>query len=257
MSELLPVVVEQPRDLIVCFGFDLAKRRRQPWHVAHGLAQGLAAQGRLVTIATDVAAEDDRSADYIVHGCGRLMQRGRPTPALRRFAEALAPARIYILTGTAALARMARLDLGAPTELIVASPPCGCARSWPGAARALARAAADAPAARQCPAAGLPGQGRLSPLRGGAADLSERGRPRALRAIGLPPGPVLRPQVEAPPIMLRPRLLAPEAVPVVAYLGPPWRCAARIWRSAPSRPPWPAASTPGSCSCCGRTCRRR
>ena len=78
MSELLPVVVEQPRDLIVCFGFDLAKRRRQPWHVAHGLAQGLAARGRAVTIATDVAAEDDRSADYIVHGCGRLMQRGRP-----------------------------------------------------------------------------------------------------------------------------------------------------------------------------------
>jgi glycosyltransferase involved in cell wall biosynthesis/thymidylate kinase len=222
MSELLPVVVEQPRDLIVCFGFDLAKRRRQPWHVAHGLAQGLAARGRAVTIATDVAAEDDRSADYIVHGCGRLMQRGRPTPALRRFAEALAPARIYILTGTAALARMARLDLGAPTELIVASPllrlreilAVGPLELWR-ERRLMLLPLVNALLPGCLVRAGYRRSGAVRPIY-----LSEAGRER-FRAIGLPPGPVLRPQVEAPPIMLRPRLLAPEAVPVVAYLGPP------------------------------------
>ncbi len=222
MSELLPVAAEQPRDLIVCFGFDLAKRRRQPWHVAHGLAQGLAAQGRLVTVATDVAVADDGPAGYAVRDCGRLMQRGRPTPALRDFALELAPARIYLVTGTAALARMARLDLGAPTELIIASPllrlgeilSVGLRELWR-ERRLMLLPLVNALLPGHLVRAGYRRSGAVRPIY-----LSEAGRER-FRAIGLPPGPLLRPQVEAPPIMLRPRQLGPEAVPVVAYLGPP------------------------------------
>ncbi len=222
MSEVLPVAVERPRDLVICFGFDVARRRRQPWHVAHGLAEGLAAEGHRVTIATDVVGAGAGSASYVVRGLGSLMQRGAPTPALRRFARELAPTRIYLVTGIAELARMARLDLGAPVELIMASPLLTLREIWSVGPEELwrERRLMRLPLANAL----LPGfLVRAGYRRSGAARpiyLSEATRQR-LRAIGLPPGPVLRPQVEAPPVLLRPRVRKAQDLPVVAYLGPP------------------------------------
>ncbi len=225
MNEVRQVAAVQAHDLVVCFGFDSAKRRRQPWHVAHGLAQGLAAQGRLVTIATDFGEPADPAppvAPYAVRDLGRLMQRGRPTPGLRRFARELGPARIYLVTGAAELARMGRLDLGAPTELIVASPllrmreilGVGLPELWR-ERRLIGLPLLNALLPKRLVRAGYHRSGAVRPIY-----LSEAGRER-FRAIGLPPGALLRPQVEAPPLALRPHRLLPEAVPVVGYLGPP------------------------------------
>ena len=85
MTKPLPLDAELPRDLVVCFGFSAERRRRQPWHMAHGLATGLAALGRAVTIVTDVS--DEAPADALagqpsaIQALPELVRRGKPSAA--------------------------------------------------------------------------------------------------------------------------------------------------------------------------------
>ncbi len=227
MSRALPLDAELPRDLVVCFGFAAERRRRQPWHMAHGLATGLAALGRAVTIVTDVDDEAPADADpaqpYAITAVPELVRRGRPSPALRTLCRDLAPERIYLVTGAFAIARMTRLDLGAPTDLVIASPrlalreilAVGPAELWR-ERRLLLLPLVNALLPGRLIARGFRQSGAARPIY-----LSRAGRER-YRALGLPSGPLLRPQVDPQACLAHPALkTAPASAPTVAYLGPP------------------------------------
>lgn len=227
MNSVLSLDLERPRDLVVCFGFAAERRRRQPWHMAHGLASGLAARGRAVTLVTDVGDPAPAAADpqqpYTIRAVDSLIRRGRPSPALAALSHELGPERIYLVTGAFAVARMSRLELGAPVDFLIASPRLslgeifgvGLAELW------RERRLMLLPLVN----AVLPGRLILSGFRrSGAARpiyLSEAGRQR-YRALGLPSGPLLRPQVDSPANFAHPALqIGKGDAPVVAYLGPP------------------------------------
>ncbi len=226
MSRPLPVDLERPRDLVVCFGFAAERRRRQPWHMAHGLATGLAALDREVTLVTDVvdpAPADEADQPYAVRPVGSLFRRGRPSPALEALCRSVAPERIYIVTGAFAIARMSRLELGAPVDLLIASPRLalreilgvGLAELWR-ERRLMLLPLVNALLPGRLIAHGFRQSGAARPI-----FLSEASRER-YRALGLPSGPLLRPQVDPPASLAHPVLQeGPGAPPLVAYLGPP------------------------------------
>jgi glycosyltransferase involved in cell wall biosynthesis/thymidylate kinase len=229
MSQVLPRDAELPRDLVICFGFAAERRRRQPWHMAHGLATGLAALGRAVTIVTDVT--DQATADagpgpgqpYAIMAVPELARRGRPSPALRQLSRDLAPSRIYLVTGAFAIARMTPLELGAPTDLVIASPrlslreilAVGPMELWR-ERRLMLLPLVNALLPGRLIARGFRRSGAVRPIY-----LSRAGRER-YRALGLPSGPLLRPQVDPQACLAHPALNAAAArPPTVAYLGPP------------------------------------
>jgi len=206
-----------PRALIICFGFAAERMRRQPWHVAHGLAQGLGAHGFEALVVTD--SGDGEAADYPVAAIGPLFERGRPTPALRAAVRAFDPGAVYLITGAIALARLRALAWSAPTTLVMASPRLTPMELFTVGWRALwaERRFAALPLANAL----LPGWLlRAGFRRSGAAGvlyLSEAARAR-YRRLGLPHGRRLRPQVHP-----FPRAAAPSGnrPPVIVYLGPP------------------------------------
>jgi glycosyltransferase involved in cell wall biosynthesis/thymidylate kinase len=227
MSRALPVEVERPRDLVVCFGFAEERRRRQPWHMAHGLASGLAARGREVTVVTDASDPAPTGADplqpYAIRAIASLLRRGRPSPALQALSRELAPQRIYLVTGAFAVARMSRLDLGAPVDLVIASPRLslgeilgvGLAELWR-ERRLMLLPLVNALLPGRLITRGFRRSGAARPIY-----LSEAGRER-YRALGLPSGPLLRPQVDPQASFAHPVFrTASSGPPTVAYLGPP------------------------------------
>jgi|GEM_PF-1573753 len=227
MNQALPLDLERPRDLVVCFGFAAERRRRQPWHMAHGLATGLAAHGREVTLVTDVTDPAPAGADpdqpYTVRAVDALIRRGRASPALEALSRAVAPERVYLVTGAFAVARMQRLELGAPVDLVIASPRLalreilgvGLAELWR-ERRLLALPLVNALLPGRLIARGFRRSGAARPIY-----LSEAGRER-YRALGLPAGPLLRPQVDRQASFAHPALQrAASDPPVVAYFGPP------------------------------------
>lgn len=219
--------MSRPRDLVICFGFGRDRRRRQPWHMAHGLATGLAANGREVILVTDVMAEDGAEADdpalaYRVRALPALLRRGRPSEALSALARAIRPERAYLFTGAFAIARLRLLDLGCPVELVVASPQLrlreilgiGPGDLWR-ERRLIALPLLNALLPGRLIARGFARSAAARPVY-----LSEASRER-FRALGLPHGPLLVPQVDPWPCMAHPALARPKGDPLVAYLGPP------------------------------------
>jgi glycosyltransferase involved in cell wall biosynthesis/thymidylate kinase len=227
MSRIIPLDLAQPRDLVVCFGFASQRRRRQPWHTAHGLATGLLAQGRAVTVITDHANDasggDAGDLPYTVQHVPTILRHGRPSAALKALVRAIAPGRVYLVTGAFAIAWMGRLDLGAPTDLVIASPRL-CLREIAGVGpvelwrerRLMLLPLINAMLPGTLLALGFRRSGASRPIY-----LSEAGRKR-YRALGLPFGPLLRPQVEPRAWIAHPALRpAASSPPTVAYLGPP------------------------------------
>ena len=197
---------------VVCFGFSRHTIRRQPWHVAHGLASGFAARGHTVHLYTDA---DDPPVDlpYTVVRLSSLAPQG-----LRAALAAAPVTRVFVITGGVALARARHLDLGAPLTLVMASPRLRFAEII-GLGRHLW-------AERDL--LGLPLLNALLPgallrrgfRRSGAAEivyLSDTAQAR-FAALGLPRGRRLVPQIDAELILPPPPRCAR---PVVCYLGPP------------------------------------
>ncbi len=227
MNRALPLDAEQPHDLVVCFGFAAERRRRQPWHMAHGLATGLAALGRTVTVVTDVDERAPAAAEpgqpYAIIALPALVRHGRPSQALRQLCRRVAPARIYLVTGAFAMARMTRLELGAPVDLVIASPrltlreilAVGVGELWR-ERRLLLLPLVNALLPGRLIVRGFRQSGAARPIY-----LSQAGRER-YRALGLPSGPLLRPQVDPQACLAHPALKsAAPSPPTVAYLGPP------------------------------------
>ena len=227
MNSALPLDLERPRDLVVCFGFAAERRRRQPWHMAHGLATGLAERGREVTLVTDVGdpapADADQNQAYAIRAVDSLIRRGRPSPALAALSREIGPERIYLVTGAFAVARMHRLELGAPVDLLIASPRLalreifgvGLAELWR-ERRLMLLPLVNAVLPGRLIVGGFRRSGAARPIY-----LSEAGRQR-YRALGLPSGPLLRPQVDRQASFAHPALQTGKGdAPVVAYLGPP------------------------------------
>lgn len=223
MTLSLPLDLERPRDVVVCFGFSPERRRRQPWHMAHGLASGLAALNRSVTLVTDQPVELEPGLPYTLVGVPEISRSGKPSPALKAATKALRPERIYLVTGAFAIARMQRLDLGAPTDLLIASPrlrlrellAVGLPELWR-ERRLMLLPLVNALLPGRLIARGFARSGAARPIY-----LSEAGRAR-FRAIGLPGGALLRPQVDPQASFDHPSLERPrQRVPRVAYLGPP------------------------------------
>jgi glycosyltransferase involved in cell wall biosynthesis len=216
MIQALPLPSPVLRLAVLCPGFAADRARRQPWHVADGLARGFAALGHEVRLVTDSAAAV-APAPYRVERCP-LLRAGRPTAELRAALAQAPPDRVFLVTGAARLARLGPLDLGAPVSLVMASP-----RLRPGELLRLGPAALW----HECRTLALPFLNALLPgaalcagLRRSGADeviyLSQTARRRFAR-LGLPPGRLLRPQIE--PVALLP---PPPASPFqVGYFGPP------------------------------------
>ena len=216
MIRLQPAPRPARRFAVLCPGFAADRVRRQPWHVADGLARGLVALGHEVTLFTD-GTGPVLPAPYAVATMPRLMRRDRLTSEL---VAALVPEqvdRVFMITGAAALARLRELDLGAPVSLVMASPRLrlaellrlGPAPLW------RERSLLALPLLN----AALPGPLLRAGLRRSGADemvyLSAAAR-RRFATLGLPPGRLLRPQVDGgalPPPRGRPF--------TIAYLGPP------------------------------------
>lgn len=205
------------RFLIVCRGFSAATRRRQPWHMADGLARGLVELGHEAVIVTE-AAGPQPDAPYAVRRIPHLFTNRSLAVALFGHLLENPVDRIFIVTGLLELVRAGPLRLGAPTTLIMASPRLrlrellrlGPAALW------RERALLALPLANAL----LPARLLSAAWRRTAADeilyLSRANRDR-LTAIGLPYGPLLLPQVDAGSLPPPPR---PGRPLTIAYLGP-------------------------------------
>ena len=203
--------------VVICFGFDRERIRRQPWHVARGLAAGLAAHGETVALITDATAPPEIVGCRVIGGCP-LFRRGRPSKELDAGIAHLDPVHVVIVTGAFELARMRSLGWRANVSFLMASP-----RSSPSEILATGLAALW----RERKVAALPLLNSLLPgglLRAGfcrsGADsviyLSREAQKRYSNS-GLPQGRLLRPQVA--PFTALP--IADHGDPTVCYLGPP------------------------------------
>jgi glycosyltransferase involved in cell wall biosynthesis/thymidylate kinase len=204
--------------VVVCFGFAGDRVRRQPWHVAHGIARGFAANGRPVRLFTD-AEQPPAPAEYRVERVPTLFAGGRASPELRAAIAAAAPARVFVITGAVRLARLGSLlDLGAPVTLVMTSPratPVEILRlgpaTWWREREVLRGPLLDALVPGWALRRGYRQSGAASMLY-----LSEATHAR-YGAAGLPGGELLVPQVE-------PGALPPPPVPGtrarIAYMGP-------------------------------------
>ena len=216
MSRALPRPEAVRRFAVICFGLSRRCAHQQPWHVAQGMAEGLAALGHDVLVLTDAADPPDGSA-YTMVTVNRLFTGGCVVPEAAAALADFAPERIFLFTGAARLARLSRGELVAPISLVVTSPrwrpsellALGAGRLWR-ERRLLALPLLDA----LLPAALL----RWGWRRSGADDvvyLSGAAQSR-YAALGLPLGRRLTPQVSARPI----ERATPAGAPVVAYVGP-------------------------------------
>ncbi len=214
----------QPRPLpgrvlrlaILCPDFAADRVRRQPWHVADGMARGLGDLGHEVRLITDSAGPFP-AAPYPVERVA-LLRAGRPTAKLRAALAQEPVDRVFLVTGAARLARLGPLELGAPVSLVMASPRLRLAELLPLGSAALwhERATLALPLVNAC----LPGAALRAGLRRSGADeivyLSHAARQRYAR-LGLPLGRLLRPQVDR-------AALLPQPTPGpfrVGYFGPP------------------------------------
>jgi glycosyltransferase involved in cell wall biosynthesis/thymidylate kinase len=211
-----PLPTPAHRIAVLCPGFAADRVRRQPWHVADGLARGFAARGHDVRMLTD-AIGPRPTAPYSVEIL-ELLSGGCPTAELRSTLAAEPVDRVFLVTGAARLARLGPLRLGAPVSLVMASPRLRLSELLRVGPSALLRERAQL----MLPLinALLPGAALRSGLRRSGADeviyLSHAARQRFAR-LGLPPGRLLRPQVDRSAL-----LPAPTAGPFrVGYFGPP------------------------------------
>ncbi|HEX6012051.1 MAG TPA: glycosyltransferase, partial [Geminicoccaceae bacterium] len=206
---------------VVCPGFAAERARRQPWHVADGIARGAAALGHEVRLFTDSAGLQPATVPYTVEPVGPLLSAGRASGELLAGFGRAPVDHVFLVTGASMMARLRRLDLGAPVSLVVASPRLrvsellrlGPLHLW-----------------RERGLLALPLLNALLPgfvlrrglRRSGAVDvvyLSAAARER-FGALGLPPGRLLLPQVDGSALLPPP--LPPRGGPFrVAYFGPP------------------------------------
>ncbi|WP_159715724.1 glycosyltransferase, partial [Geminicoccus flavidas] len=205
-------------DVVVCFGFEADRVRRQPWHVARGIALGLLAHGRRVTLVTDALSPPEGEPFGIVALPG-LFSGNAPDPALREALARLAPDRIFVMIGIHELLRPGRLRLGASVFPIVAAQPfrlrdflrlpaADLWREWH--LLRLALLAALLPD-------GLIRRGFRHSRAVGLVFVSAAARAR-FADIGIDASLALRPQVELPPLV---PAQARAPVPTVLYCGPP------------------------------------
>lgn len=207
------------RFAVVCFGLEHDRVRRQPWHVAGGIAQGLRRLGHEVLVVTDALDPPAMHGGALVTAVPDLLARGRPTPALRTVVAKFAPERVFLIAGGFALARLRRLDLGMPVSIVMASPRLGWAevarlgvRTLWRERRFLALPLVNA----LLPALSL----RMGLARSRADEIVYLSRATQARygRLGLPHGRLLVPQLDPAQVVRTP---PPKGEPVVGYLGPP------------------------------------
>lgn len=204
--------------VIICFGFQSCRLRRQPWAAAHGMAEGFAAWGKRVTIITD-DEEVPASTAYGVVTLAELFKRGRPCEGLRRSIEGLDPDAVFCFTGAWQLARARDFGWRARTWLVMASPRLRLAELLSPGWRLVwqERSVLTLPLLNAL----LPGWLLSAGFKRSRAEnivyLSGETQTR-YQALGLPVGSRMRPQVRS--FVARPALNS-GALPKVVYLGPP------------------------------------
>ena len=214
----LPLFAPAPaeRVAVVCFGFEADRVRRQPWHVADGLASGASALGHHVRLFTD-AADPPEGEDYEVARVPALFVRGRASRPLREALAAFGPDRVLVICGTLLLARLRALDLGAPVTLVMTSPRVKLRefarlmpQSWWREIDVLRGPLRDALVPGPLLRWGFARSGAVS-----VVYLSQAARTR-YTALGLPEGLMLPPQVRSQAWPPAPRSVRPR----IGYLGP-------------------------------------
>ena len=242
MIQAQPVPSPALRIAVLCPGFAADRIRRQPWHVADGLARGLAALGHDVRLLTD-ALGPRPAAPYPVETPGAAFGRQPGAGA------ADPPSPLNPSTGSFwSLVRpgwraCGRLALGAPVSLVMASPRLrlrellrlGPVALW------RERALLALPLINAL----LPGAALRAGLRRSGADevvyLSDAARQRFARA-----GPAARPAAAAAGRHGRAAAAAAaRASSGSAISARRWPRAAPISRSRRSRRPRRSASTAG------------
>lgn len=109
-------------DVVICFGFEHDRIRRQPWHAARGIASGLSSRGRRVTLLTD-AVRPPTGQSFAIERVPHLFQRNEPAAATRAVIAGLCPDRVFIVVGIHEFLHPGRFRLGPPTYLVVAAQP--------------------------------------------------------------------------------------------------------------------------------------
>ncbi|MEK0085497.1 glycosyltransferase [Benzoatithermus flavus] len=203
---------------VVCPGFSAERRRRQPWHVADGIAAGLAGLGHEVRLLTDMAGPPP-SAPYRVERLGRLITRsGAASPELRSAVAGVE--QVFLVTGAFQLTRLRRLELGAPVALVMASPRLHL-REFLGRLTLAMLWRERHLLALPLLNALLPGAAlRAGFARSGAREivyLSPSARER-FTALGLPPGKLLLPQAD--PAAIPPPAPQRDDPVTIGYFGP-------------------------------------
>lgn len=206
-------------DVVICFGFEQDRLRRQPWHVARGIALGLQHRGREVTLITDAGSPPEDEC-FAVIAVDRLFLDDQPTPALCRQLRAIGPERVFVVIGAHELLHGGRFRLGPATWLVLAS-----GRFRPGEILRLG----PIDLWRERRLLGLVLLGSLVPgamlrrglARSGAAGLvfSSKETLDRFARLGVGPGVQLVPQVE--PVPATPIRVGPRGTATILYAGPP------------------------------------
>ncbi len=108
------------RIVMVCFGLDTANLRKQPWHSAWGIAQGLQHNGLEIAVITDTATPPSSDSIRVIH-IDTIYRDNRPSPQLLRALAQLQPHRVIVVAGTQELLRPQRFVLPAPVTLLLAN----------------------------------------------------------------------------------------------------------------------------------------
>ena len=210
--------VARRRFAVLCPGFALDRVRRQPWHVADGLARGLSALGHEASVVTDLGPAPS-GLPYGVTVVPELFTGRGASRALRAAVNRLAVERAFLITGASRLARLGHLDLEAPVTLIMASPRL----AWHELARLSVsdlwreRAVLLLPLLNALLPASLLRAGIARSGADGIVYLSPATRAR-FGALGLPPGRLLLPQIERQAIVPP---MDTAAGFTIGYFGPP------------------------------------
>ena len=145
-----------------------------------GSRAGCGASGHDVWLLTDLAGPMSPTP-YAVEALSALLAHGQASGELRAALSRVPVDQVFMLTGAAQLARLRRLELGAPVSLVMASPRLRLRRAAAaGRARACARAGAAGAAPAQRDPARCVAARRPAPFGRDRDGLSEPGRAGAI-----------------------------------------------------------------------------
>lgn len=105
---------------LLCFGLDATNMRKQPWHSAWGIAQGLQQNGFDVAVITDAPTPPSSDSIRVVR-VDAIYRNNKPSQQLLSVLAQLQPQRVIVTAGTQELLHPQRFALNVPVTLLFAN----------------------------------------------------------------------------------------------------------------------------------------